>query len=170
MNTLKTLSIAALIATSPLAVVTAAANGGDVPGNVVEVAAEAGTFETLLAAATAAGLAEALATTDGITVFAPTDDAFAALPEGTVESLLMEENLDDLAAILTLHVVPTVVMSGDLAEGDTVVDTLNPDVRLTVTASVDGVTVSAGNTANVIAPDIEASNGVIHVIDAVLTP
>lgn len=164
MNALKTLSIAALFAAGPLAIAPAQAQ------NVVEVAAETGMFETLLAAATAAGLADALATTDNITVFAPTDDAFAALPEGTVESLLEEENLDDLAAILTLHVVPMAVASGDLAEGDTVVDTLNPDAQLTVTAGADGVTVSASNTANVITPDVAADNGVIHVIDAVLMP
>lgn len=166
MKTLKALAIASLLAVSPFAVSTAISNNAS--GNVVEVAAGAGTFETLLAAATAAGLADALATTENITVFAPSDDAFAALPEGTVEALL--DDLDTLTAILTAHVVPMVVMSSDIPAGDTVVDTLNADASLTVSNSGSGVTVSLSNTANVVAVDVLASNGVIHVIDAVLLP
>lgn len=167
MTSLKTIVIASLMTVSPLvaANVLADNHGG---GNVVEVAAEAGTFETLLAAASAAGLADALATTENITVFAPSDDAFAALPEGTVEGLL--DDIDALTAILTAHVVPSVIMSADIAEGDTEVGTLNENANLTVTNDGMGVTVSLSNTANVIAADVEASNGVIHVIDAVLLP
>lgn len=138
--------------------------------NIVETAQEAGAFNTLIAAAQAAGLADTLATTENITVFAPTDAAFAALPEGTVDDLLKPENKDKLVAILTGHVLGARVMSGDLAEGAAVVDTLNPDMKLTVTKSMDGVTVAASNTANVASADVEADNGVIHVIDAVLLP
>jgi uncharacterized surface protein with fasciclin (FAS1) repeats len=165
MKSFKALAIASMLAVSPFAVSSASAQ------NVVEVATEAGTFETLLAAATAAGLADALATTENITVFAPSDDAFAALPEGTVEDLLLPENQDQLVAILTLHVVPSVIMSADIPEGDTEVDTLNEDAGLTVMNDGMSVTVTAGNnTATVVTPDIEADNGVIHVIDAVILP
>jgi uncharacterized surface protein with fasciclin (FAS1) repeats len=168
MTSLKTLAIASLMTVSPIAAGVTYAQMASAPGNVVEVAAGAGTFETLLAAATAAGLADALATTDDITVFAPSDEAFAALPEGTVEGLL--EDLDALTAILTAHVVPMTVMSADIAEGDTEVPTLNEDVMLTVNNTGGVVTVSASNTATVVTADVEASNGVIHVIDAVLLP
>ena len=82
--------------------------------DIVDTAVEAGSFETLVAAVRAAGLVETLKSEGPFTVFAPTDDAFAALPEGTVETLLMEENIDQLTAILTYHVVPGAVMSGDL--------------------------------------------------------
>ena len=164
MTTLKALAVAAALVASPVAIGAASA------ANVVETAQEAGSFNTLLAAAEAAGLAEALATTDGITVFAPTDDAFAALPEGTVDDLLKPENKDQLAAILQLHVLGSEVMSGDLSEGSVEVETLNPDVMLTVTKSMDGVVVAASNEAMVVTPDVTADNGVIHVIDAVLLP
>jgi len=168
MTSLKTLAVASLMTVSPLVAAGAIASNHNSPGNVAEVAAEAGTFETLLAAATAAGLADALATTDNITVFAPSDEAFAALPEGTVEGLLAD--LDALTAILTAHVVPSVIMSADIPEGDTEVGTLNEDASLTVTNDGMGITVSLSNTANVVAADVEAANGVIHVIDAVLLP
>ncbi|WP_206513328.1 fasciclin domain-containing protein [Pelagibacterium montanilacus] len=168
MTALKTLAVASMLTVSPLVAGAGFAQMASAPGNVVEVASEAGTFETLLAAATAAGLADALATTDDITVFAPSDEAFAALPEGTVEGLL--EDTDALAAILTAHVVPSVIMSGDIAEGDTEVATLNEDAPLTVTNDGMSVTVSLSNTATVVTADVEASNGVIHVIDAVLLP
>lgn len=140
--------------------------------NIVETAQGAGTFGTLLAAATAAGLADALATTDNITVFAPTDEAFAALPAGTVENLLKPENKDQLAAILTLHVLPRELASNQLPGRAIHVKTLNPDVRLAVTksGSTHAVTVAASNTANVVSADIKADNGLIHVIDAVLLP
>lgn len=135
--------------------------------NIVETASEAGTFGTLLAAAQAAGLADALATTDNITVFAPTDEAFAALPAGTVESLLLEENRDQLVAILTYHVLPRELRSTDLPGRTIAVRTLNTSDTLRVTKSHGAVTVDG---ANVVAADIRADNGVIHVIDSVLMP
>ena len=168
MTALKTIALASLVSVSPFVAATTYAQMASEPGNVVEVAAEAGTFETLLAAAEAAGLAEALSTTENITVFAPSDDAFAALPEGTVESLL--EDTEALTAILTAHVVPQTIMAADIAEGDTEVPTLNEDVMLTVTNSGGAVSVAASNSANVVTADVAASNGVIHVIDAVLMP
>lgn len=130
--------------------------------NIVEVAKEAGSFETLLAAATAAGLAETLMGEGPFTVFAPTDEAFAALPEGTVEALL--EDTDTLTAILLYHVVAGRVMSGDVVELDTAPTVFGQD--LTVDTE-DGVKVDG---ATVVAADIAASNGVIHVIDSVLMP
>ncbi len=138
--------------------------------NIVETADSVGTFKTLLAAAKAAGLAEALADTQNITVFAPTDDAFAALPKGTVESLLKPENKDQLAAILTMHVLPRVLMSNQLLSKPFHVKTLNRAERLTISAKSSGVTVSGSNTAKVVQADVKADNGVIHVIDTVLLP
>jgi len=143
---------------------------GTQAANIVDTAASVGTFKTLLAAAKAAGLADALATTDNITVFAPTDDAFAALPPGTVDNLLKPENKDQLAAILTMHVLPRVLESNQLLNKPFHVKTLNPNERLTISAKSSGVTVSGSNTANVVTADVKADNGVIHVIDAVLLP
>lgn len=164
MKLIKAFAVAAALAVSPAAITSVSA------ANVVETAQSAGNFNTLIAAAEAAGLAEALATTDNITVFAPTDEAFAALPDGTVETLLKPENKDKLAAILQLHVLGTKVMSTDLSEGSVDVDTLNPDAKLTVTKSMSGVSVAASTEAMVVTPDIAADNGVIHVIDTVLLP
>ena len=132
--------------------------------NIVETAQAAGSFETLLAAATAAGLADTLST-DEYTVFAPTDEAFAALPEGTVDNLLLEENRQQLTDILLYHVVPGRVMSTDLTDGMEAATAL--EGRSVVINTTDGVTVGP---ATVVQADIEASNGVIHVIDAVLIP
>ena len=132
--------------------------------DIVDTAVGAGTFNTLVAAVQAAGLEETLRGEGPFTVFAPTDDAFAALPEGTVETLLMEENLDQLVAILTYHVVPGTVMSGDLSDGMMATTVQGGDIEVGV---MDGVTI---NGANVVAADIAASNGVIHVIDAVILP
>jgi uncharacterized surface protein with fasciclin (FAS1) repeats len=137
--------------------------------NVVETAKQAGSFNTLLAAATAAGLADALATTPNITVFAPTDEAFAKLPAGTVESLLKPENKDQLVAILTYHVLPRKLASNQMLAGPFHVRTLKakPDRTLAITKSADGVTV---DNAKVITADIMADNGIIHVIDTVMLP
>jgi uncharacterized surface protein with fasciclin (FAS1) repeats len=129
-----------------------------------------GTFETLLAAATAAGLADALATTNNITVFAPTDEAFPALPAGAVESLLKPKHKDQLVAILTLHVLPRVLASNQLLGHPFHVKTLNTAQSPTISASSNGVTVSGSNIANMLQVDVKADNGVIHVIDAVLLP
>ena len=129
---------------------------------IVDVAVGAGDFTTLVAAVEAAGLVETLSGEGPFTVFAPTDAAFAALPEGTVEALL--EDIDTLTAILTYHVVPGAVMSTDLSDGmmAATVNGLEVTIGVGETVTVDGATV--------IAADIEASNGVIHVIDAVILP
>jgi uncharacterized surface protein with fasciclin (FAS1) repeats len=137
--------------------------------NVVETADQAGSFKTLLAAAQAAGLADALATTQNITVFAPTDEAFAKLPAGTVENLLKPENKDQLIAILTYHVLPRKLASNQMLAGPFHVRTLKaePDRVLAIAKGSDGVTV---DDAKVIQADIAADNGIIHVIDTVMLP
>ncbi|MFP1631770.1 fasciclin domain-containing protein [Zhengella sp. ZM62] len=137
--------------------------------NIVETAQSAGSFTTLLAAAQAAGLADALATGENLTVFAPTDEAFAKLPAGTVEDLLKPENKDKLVAILQYHVVPSKIMAGDIADGTTEVTTLKTagDTTIEVTKGADGVMVDG---AKVVTADVAADNGVIHVIDTVILP
>ncbi|MBN7784340.1 fasciclin domain-containing protein [Ponticoccus gilvus] len=132
--------------------------------NIVDTAKEAGTFETLLAAAQAAGLAETLSGDGPFTVFAPTDEAFAALPEGTVDTLLLPENKDQLTAILTYHVIPGKVMSSDLSDDMAATTVQGSDVMIELD---NGVMVQD---ATVTSADIEASNGVIHVIDKVIMP
>jgi uncharacterized surface protein with fasciclin (FAS1) repeats len=132
--------------------------------DIVDTAVEAGSFTTLVAAVEAAGLVDTLKGEGPFTVFAPTDEAFAALPAGTVEDLLKPENIDQLTAILTYHVVPGKVMSTDLSN-----NMMAPTVQggdLTIMTE-GGVTV---NGATVTTADIETSNGVIHVIDAVIIP
>jgi len=131
--------------------------------SIIETAQAAGSFTTLIAAIKAAGLEKALSGDGPFTVFAPTDDAFAALPEGTVESLLKDKK--KLTAILTYHVVDGAVMARDVVGIDKA-ETLN-GASFTVKAS-DG-TVMIDN-ANVVKTDIECSNGIIHVIDKVLLP
>ena len=130
--------------------------------DIVDTAMEAGSFTTLLAAAEAAGLVETLKGEGPFTVFAPTDEAFAALPEGTVEGLL--EDTEALTSILTYHVVPGKVMSGDLSDGMMAATVNGAEVEIGVG---DAVTVGG---ATVTQADIEASNGVIHVIDSVIMP
>ena len=133
--------------------------------DIVDTAVAAGSFTTLVAAVAAAGLVETLKGTGPFTVFAPTDDAFAKLPEGTVENLLKPENKDTLVSILTYHVVPGKVMSADIAGKALHVTTVQgADVAVDAT---HGVTVGG---ATVVTADIEATNGVIHVIDAVIMP
>ena len=133
--------------------------------DIVDTAAAAGSFGTLLAAAEAAGLVDALKGEGPLTVFAPTDEAFAALPEGTVENLLKPENKDALAGILLYHVVSGKIMSGDIG-GSASPATLQ-GATIDVKSSYGKVTV---NGANVVAADVAARNGVIHVIDAVILP
>jgi len=133
--------------------------------DIVDTAVGAGSFQTLVAAVEAAGLVDTLKGDGPFTVFAPTDEAFAALPDGTVETLLEPENRDQLTAILTYHVVPDRVMSEALAGQTVTVLTVNGE-RLTVDGR-DGVKV---NDATVVQADIEASNGVIHVVDSVILP
>ena len=132
-------------------------------GTIVDVAVEAGSFETLVAAVEAAGLAETLSGEGPFTVFAPTDEAFAALPEGLVDALLLPENQEALTEILTYHVLDGEVLAADVTAGD--VPTLQGE-EITISTD-DGVMV---NEATVTATDVMASNGVIHVIDAVLVP
>ena len=132
--------------------------------DIVDTAVGAGNFTTLVAAVQAAGLVDTLKGEGPFTVFAPTDAAFAALPAGTVEDLLKPENKDKLVSILTYHVVPGKVMSGDLSEGMKAATVQGGEVTITLDggAKVNGATISAA--------DIEATNGVIHVIDAVILP
>ena len=133
--------------------------------DIVDTALNAGSFTTLAAALEAAGLIDALKGDGPFTVFAPTDDAFAALPAGTVEMLLMPENKDKLVDILTYHVLAGQVMAADIAGKVTTVEMLNGG-KATVDAQ-NGVKI---NEANVVTADVIASNGVIHVIDAVIIP
>lgn len=145
----------------------AAGNHGDkakMPGTIVEVAAGNPDFSTLVTAVKAAGLVDTLNSKGPFTVFAPTNAAFAKLPAGTVESLLKPENKAKLTAILTYHVVAGKVLASDVVKLKSA-DTVNGKA-VAIDASM-GVKV---NDANVTATDIKASNGVIHVIDTVLTP
>ena len=133
--------------------------------DIVDTAVSAGQFNTIAAALTAAGLVETLKSPGPFTVFAPTDEAFAKLPAGTVEDLLKPENKDKLVAILTYHVVPGEVGSAEV-------------VKLTEAKTVNGEMVDIKvvdskvmiDNATVIKPDVKAKNGVVHVIDTVLIP
>ena len=132
--------------------------------DIVDTAVNAGTFNTLVAAVQAAGLVETLKGDGPFTVFAPTDEAFAALPAGTIENLLKPENKELLISILTYHVVAGKVMSTDLTNGMMAATVEGSEITIDLSGGVkvDG--------ANVTSADIEASNGVIHVIDAVILP
>jgi uncharacterized surface protein with fasciclin (FAS1) repeats len=154
-----------LAATAAFGLMTASAHAA----NIVETAQGAGTFKTLLAAAQAAGLADALATGENLTVFAPTDEAFAALPAGTVENLLKPENKDQLAAILSYHVLPRKLASNQMPSRTIHIRTIKSggDRTLALTKNASGVSVDG---ANVISADIKADNGIIHVIDKVMLP
>ncbi|GAA6158697.1 MULTISPECIES: fasciclin domain-containing protein [unclassified Ruegeria] len=132
--------------------------------DIVDTAVGAGSFETLVAAVQAAELVDTLKGDGPFTVFAPTDEAFAALPEGTVETLLKPENKDQLIAVLTYHVVPGKVMSGDLSDDMTAATVQGGEVTIDLD---NGVMV---NDASVVQADIETTNGVIHVIDKVILP
>jgi uncharacterized surface protein with fasciclin (FAS1) repeats len=133
--------------------------------DIVDTAVAAGSFTTLVAAVQAAGLVDTLKSAGPFTVFAPTDEAFAKLPAGTIENLLKPENRDQLAAILTYHVVPGKIMAADIAGAKTSVDSVQGGA-LEVDAT-NGVLI---NGAKVVTADIATDNGVIHVIDAVLLP
>lgn len=156
---------AALIALSSAAIAGHHGKKEAMPGDIVDVAVSAGQFNTLAAALDAAGLVETLKGDGPFTVFAPTDDAFAKLPEGTIETLLKPENKDQLVAILTYHVVPGSVMASDVVELDSATTVNGADVAIKV--STEGVQV---DNAMVVKTDISASNGVIHVIDSVILP
>ncbi len=173
----RTFTILAIVASLSLV---AAACGNDDEGaegegspaassmTITEIVADGSDFSTLLAAVEAADLGETLAGEGPYTVFAPTDEAFAALPEGTLDTLLEPENQDQLAGILTYHVVPGEIPAADVTAGE--VTTVN-GADFTI-ATEDGVVITdgQGNQAVVTQTDVTASNGVIHVIDAVLLP
>ena len=133
--------------------------------DIVDVAVGAGVFNTLVAAVQAAELVDVLKGEGPFTVFAPTDEAFAALPEGTVESLLLPENKELLVWILFYHVVSGAIMAADAVELDSTA-TVN-GAAVSISTSASGVMI---NNANVVQADVAASNGVIHIIDAVLLP
>ena len=154
-------SILNTIASLPFALIGTTSNALD----IVDTAVSAGQFNTLVAAVEAADLVTTLKGDGPFTVFAPTDEAFAALPEGTVENLLKPENKDQLIAVLTYHVVPGKIMSSDIAGTATMVESVQGselDVNATNGVTVDGATV--------VTADIETDNGVIHVIDRVVLP
>jgi len=157
MNFIKTISAGAIALSLSISVANAA--------DIVDTAIAAGSFKTLVTAVKAAGLVETLKGKGPFTVFAPTDEAFAKLPAGTVENLLKPENKNQLVAILTYHVVSGKVMSKDLAGKKTMAKSVEGG-EISVDAT-DGVKVDS---AKVVTADIEASNGIIHVIDAVIMP
>ena len=140
--------------------------------NIVEIAAADARFSTLVAAVTAAGLAETLSGPGPFTVFAPVNDAFAALPAGTVETLLKPENKGQLTDFLLYHVDNRNLTAAGIPNGSNYFKPLLTSQRLCITKSAKGVTVDdgSGTVANVIIADIKADNGVIHVIDKVLLP
>lgn len=164
-NTLVKLVSAGVMSLSLLAAPVFANHHGEAKMDIVETAASNPAFSTLVAAVKAAGLVETLQSKGPFTVFAPTNDAFAKLPAGTVESLLKPENKDKLVAILTYHVVAGEVYAKDV-------------VKLTEAKSVEGsnimIKVTDGkvmvNNANVVQTDLKTKNGVIHVIDTVIMP
>ena len=164
MKTFRKLTITALalsaLALSPVQ----AADKCAATGDLVAVASGAGSFNTLVAAVKAAGLVETLQGKGPFTIFAPTDEAFAKLPAGTVENLLKPENKDQLIAILTYHVVAGKVMAADVKTMQA--KTVNGK-ELTIIVADGKVTV---DNANVVKTDVAASNGVIHVIDTVVLP
>ena len=133
--------------------------------DIVDTAVGAGSFKTLVAAVQAAGLVETLKGAGPFTVFAPTDEAFAKLPAGTVESLLKPENKEKLVAVLTYHVVPGKVMAADVVKLTEAPTVQGSKAKVKV---VDGAVMI--DNAKVVKTDIETSNGVIHVIDAVILP
>ena len=155
----------ALVAASPAVGQEAYDMANEAKPDIVETAVAAGSFNTLAAALEAAGLVETLKGDGPFTVFAPTDDAFAKLPEGTVETLLKPENKDQLTAVLTYHVVPGKLMASDVLSTDETTTVEGSPVSFSVTD--DGAMIE---NANIVQTDIETSNGVIHVIDTVILP
>lgn len=150
----------------------------DSPGTIVAVAAGNEDLSTLVTAVTAAGLVDTLNSDGPFTVFAPPNSAFDKLPDGTVESLVQPEQKETLTGILTYHVVAGEVMAADLvaaigAEDDGMLDITTVNGATLTASIVDGAPVltdAAGNTSNIIATDVDASNGVVHLIDTVVMP
>lgn len=161
MNLMKSIAAGTVV----LALSVAAATAGGKKADIVQTAVDAGSFKTLVTAVKAAGLVETLQGPGPFTVFAPTDEAFAKLPAGTLENLLKPENKSKLVAILTYHVVSGKVMSRDIAGKKTMAKSVEGseiDVDATSGVKVDN--------ARVVKADIESTNGVIHVIDTVIMP
>lgn len=154
------------IGTLTVALLTSTAFAGNTKAtpDIVDVAVKAESFQTLVAAVKAAGLVDTLKAEGPYTVFAPTDEAFAKLPEGTVASLMKPENKQKLTEILTYHIIPAKVMAKNVKQGQ--VKTVNGK-KATINVTQKGVSIDK---ANVVKTDIEASNGVIHVIDHVILP
>lgn len=163
MTNLKTFAVAATLAIAGSAVSAQ---------SITEIAAGDERFTTFVAAVTAAGLADTLAGPGNFTVYAPLNDAFAALPAGTVETLLSEENKGQLTDILLYHVDDRVLMASDFPHGSNYFKPINDSERLCVTSANGGVTIAdgTGEMATVVVANIQADNGVIHVIDKVLLP
>jgi len=157
----------ALLASAACLALVGAAHAGSygMKKDIVDTAVSAGSFNTLVTAVKAAGLVDTLKGEGPYTVFAPTDEAFAKLPAGTLDSLLDPANRDQLVAVLTYHVVPGRIMSADIAGKMADVETVQGQ-----TISVDATDGVRVNGANVVGADIDASNGVIHVIDTVMLP
>ncbi len=162
-----TLAIAALAVTA-----SAAFADGHGKKTIVDIAAGDDRFTTLVAAVTAAGLVETLQGNGPFTVYAPVNDAFATLPDGTVETLLKPENKGQLTNVLLYHVDDRKLMAADIPAGSTYFKPVLTSDRLCITKGADGVKIDdgSGTMANVIIADIKANNGVIHVVDKVLLP
>ena len=158
--------------TAAAAIAFALSTGAVHADNIVEIAAADARFSTLVAAVGAAGLAETLSGPGPFTVYAPINDAFAALPEGTVETLLKPENKDQLTNILLYHVDDRKLSANMIPAGSNYFKPLLASERLCITADSSGVKIAdgSGEMANVVIADIIADNGVIHVIDKVLLP
>ena len=165
MPSIKKIASAVIVAGALALSSTAALAGGHAKKDIVDTALANEQFSTLVAAVQAAGLVDTLKDDGPFTVFAPTNDAFAKLPAGTVENILKPENKDQLVAVLTYHVVPGKVMAADIAGNTLSTATVQGsmvDINATNGVMIDGATVTAA--------DIETTNGVIHVIDTVILP
>jgi uncharacterized surface protein with fasciclin (FAS1) repeats len=162
--TIKTLAAAAALSLAAAAAVQAK--------TITEIAAEDERFSTLVAAVTAAGLAETLSGPGPFTVYAPVNDAFAALPAGTVETLLKPENKGQLTSVLLYHVDDRNLPAAGIPDGSNTFRPVLADARLCITKAGGAVSIAdgTGEVANVVIADIKADNGVIHVIDKVLIP
>lgn len=139
-------------------------------GTIVDVAASTDSLSTLVTAVKAAGLVETLQADGPYTVFAPTNDAFAALPAGTLDTLLKPENVDQLKAILTYHVVQGKVMAADLQDGQVITTVQGATLTVSITDGNVYLTDAKGNKVMVAQADVKADNGVVHVISGVLLP
>ena len=161
-----------ILATAFAAAATASFADGHGKKTIVDIAVADERFSTLVAAVTAAGLAETLAGPGPFTVYAPVNDAFAALPDGTVETLLKPENKGQLTNVMLYHVDDRKLMASGIPHGSTYFKPLLTSERLCITRTADGVTINdgTGTMANVVIADIKDSNGVIHVVDKVLLP